>query len=1011
MGSLADKNASSEAAAPDRTADLADGGRASPRPGALAGASFARAASSENAVRKLLVAVKNAVDTEGSVVRPARPMLVRALAAVGGADKTGGGDDEARATRSVPVVDGFSGRSARDAEMRSTRALVESAVCGASACLAALDDVDDDVDDDGDGDDVDASTATRRFSMSTRRAVSHALLDALGPATRRNSCVGEAFAPHVSAVFAKCLGSESPASPASSFRKTGVCPRVAVRFAKILRVPPALALPFPGSAIELAEALVEAIATENARGRRSAPRAPDSPSATPDIAPTDSVPGGFSESEFEPNGDALEPAIESVARKRSALLAARSAAPASRAGAVAELLTWSGEGARASRALVERLADACVDAGHASAAEALTKTAETETAFSLRARLAQTHADAGNHRAARRLASESLVDELRGDAEESFAFYRVDGSRKGVETEGAASTASKASDDAVAPFGGTSETVGGVLESALGRRGRERVILANDAASLAAARVWLERALAAERSETDRESTRDGPAIVGFDCEWRPGPGDASINPVTVAQFAAGGSHRAASATTRARETETNDEPRNDADGPEETSFDRTRASAVVLDCAATLGPAAPAATADAATAFVRRAFSACLLVGFGVAGDARRLVASYPERFARDAPFENALTAATVCARDVAVTLGGSVHGDAASLSALCAATLGPGNELDKTEQTSRWDERPLRASQIRYAALDALAPRLALHALLEKRADRMFRGDVAKACRPWTRVHKLVVPVARDRDTGSSSAHHAELPPRTDADVRAALARLGALLTDDGAGDGDDDEDDDASRLRVVDGWRAWLADGAFGSSSSAPPLLCKTLAVVAERVGDGTIELAATCVLPAGDSARLDLVAAAEALGAGARDETGSVRHANVRLRLANEVELRRLFGFAPGSVGPFGLRDLEDVATTASVARASLMDESLVRGGETPSSKRLLGRATIAVGGGAPDVKVVGTARAVARHAEARIARIALRGGWGGETERAARESLGVDETIRETATLT
>ena len=156
MGSLADKNASSEAAAPDGTADLADGGRASPRPGALAGASFARAASSENAVRKLLVAVKNAVDTEGSVVRPARPMLVRALAAVGGADETGGGDDEARATRSVPVVDGFSGRSARDAEMRSTRALVESAVCGASACLAALDDVDDDDDDDvDDGDDVD----------------------------------------------------------------------------------------------------------------------------------------------------------------------------------------------------------------------------------------------------------------------------------------------------------------------------------------------------------------------------------------------------------------------------------------------------------------------------------------------------------------------------------------------------------------------------------------------------------------------------------------------------------------------------------------------------------------------------------------------------------------------------------------------------------------------------------------------------------------------------------------
>ena len=324
-----------------------DGGpvsSASRRPGALVGASFADAASSPSSAHPahaLLVAVKRAIRSEGSVVRPARPTLVRALAAVGGADADA--DDDAKA------IDGFSGKSARDAQTRSTRALVESAVRGASACLAALDDVDEDLEVDekknvDDVDDVDARTATRRFSMSTRRAVSHALLDALGPATRRNGCVGNAFAPYVSAVFAKCLGSSC------AFRKTGVCPRVAVRFAKILRVSPSAALPSPGSATTLATKLVEAIqkaiqkndAADPARAfaKRS--------SETPNV-PRNPKPGVV---------------------RRVTPLATRADAPASRAGAVAELLVWSGEAAAAAETLVVALAEACVDAGHASAAGA-----------------------------------------------------------------------------------------------------------------------------------------------------------------------------------------------------------------------------------------------------------------------------------------------------------------------------------------------------------------------------------------------------------------------------------------------------------------------------------------------------------------------------------------------------------------------------------------------------------------------------------------------------------------
>ena len=943
-----------------------DGGpvsSASRRPGALVGASFADAASSPSSAHPahaLLVAVKRAIRAEGSVVRPARPTLVRALAAVGGADADA--DDDAKA------IDGFSGKSARDAQTRSTRALVESAVRGASACLAALDDVDEDlevdekknVDDVDDVDDVDTRTATRRFSMSTRRAVSHALLDALGPATRRNGCVGNAFAPYVSAVFAKCLGSSC------AFRKTGVCPRVAVRFAKILRVSPSAALPSPGSATTLATKLVEAIqkaiqkndAADPARAfaKRS--------SETPNV-PRNPKPGVV---------------------RRVTPLATRADAPASRAGAVAELLVWSGEAAAAAETLVVALAEACVDAGHASAAEALTK-ARAGDAFALRARLAQTHADAGNHRAARRLASESLVDELRAsDAEEAFAFFPPCA---------AAGASTKTDDDAMRATS--------VLASALGD-GNEAILVANDLESVSSAFSWLENALIEERS---RFST----PIVGFDCEWRPGPGDATTNPVTVAQFAAAG--------TALNEffVRNSTKESNEKTFPEKTERTaRISARVVVLDCAAAFGPDADDALAGAGARFVRRVFSECLLCGFGVASDARRLVASYPERFFSEAHSIPSFAAKTVCARDVAATLGGEKKNEHArvSLSGLCAAVFGPGNFLDKTEQTSRWDERPLRPSQIRYAALDALAPRLALGAMLERRAARMFARDVSAACRPWTRIHALHEKEKETSEKGKETS--SPLRPLTDADVRAALAKLGALRTDD-----EKTESASSLTLALVTGWRAKTQaplsaspadDASVGTSNvffnkRQTPLLCKTLAVVAERVGDGGVELAATCVLPARDDVRLDLDAAAVALGIFAEDDANvfsessnvfsssrddvvgaSTKKKRLRLRLANETELHRLFGFATGSVGPFGLRDLRKAAlieaeteaesratkkavlktVLGSVKRAAVVDESL------------FAHDAIAVGGGAPDVKVVGTARAVATRADARVARI-------------------------------
>ena len=916
------------------TSDVTVGVQKSPRPGAVAGASFTDAARNATASEKdekthaLIFAVKNALDSEGSVVRPARPSLVRALAAVGGVE------DAVSPETASPNIDGFSGSSARDAETRSTRVLVESAVRGAAACLAALGDVDDAPFEDetakrSDTDDkIRARTKTRRFSMSTRRAVSHAILDALGPATRRNGCVGDAFAPHVAKVFETCLKgfirrgtcgdededsekqersfSEDPSdtqSVGTNLAFSGVCPRVAVRFAKILRVSPALASPFPGAATRMAEALSLAAVAEKKKESRS---------------------------ERQGEGVANENENENESFK--------SDTPASRAGAVAELLAWSGESASVPEALFVSLSQLCVDAGHASAAEVLLKT-RVEDAHALRARLARTHADAGNHRAARRLAGESLLDELRRDAEEPFAFLPVSPNPLSSLDEGVSKE--------------TTFCRKGVLASALGDS-NESIVLAHDLHSVSRARALLDSAFSRERLSDPRrgQSHRLPTPIVGFDCEWRPGPGDASSNPVTVAQFAM------------------------------HTGVRKNGHAVVVLDCALVFGPNASFELAAAATSFVKTVFERCLLCGFGVASDARRLAASYPDRFfsvsfgsdGSKQPHEENITVTTVCVRDVSITLGASAQTHASSLSNLCASVLGPNDALDKTEQVSFWDARPLRRSQILYAAYDALAPRCVLVALLQKRAKRMFEGDVADACVPWTKketlgaafLQTLKEKTENDRD-GRLGDFLSSTPPRTDADVRRALTRLGALTqSDEILADAEGDVSSVASPLVMVEGWST--------SSLNRTTLLCKTLAVVAESSSDGNVFLAATCVLPAFDSIRLDLAAAAEALlGVDVSSPSPAFR-----LRLANTNELHELFGFAAGSVGPFGLRD-----SVKSLRRLTVMDESLFVEENAKKTKLSCGSSLVAVGGGAPDVKVVGTAQAVAKHADASVARLTAR----------------------------
>jgi prolyl-tRNA editing enzyme YbaK/EbsC (Cys-tRNA(Pro) deacylase) len=162
--------------------------------------------------------------------------------------------------------------------------------------------------------------------------------------------------------------------------------------------------------------------------------------------------------------------------------------------------------------------------------------------------------------------------------------------------------------------------------------------------------------------------------------------------------------------------------------------------------------------------------------------------------------------------------------------------------------------------------------------------------------------------------------------------------------------------------------------MVEGWSTSSLKRTTLLCKTLAVVAESTSDGNVFLAATCVLPAFDSIRLDLAAAAEALlGVDVSSPSPAFR-----LRLANTNELHELFGFAAGSVGPFGLRD-----SVKSLRRLTVMDESLFVEENAKKTKLSCGSSLVAVGGGAPDVKVVGTAQAVAKHADASVARLTAR----------------------------
>lgn len=1072
-------------------ADPLDGGFDPKRRGAAGakradlGARFAAAASaSVHPAASLLAEVRAVVAEERGLPRPARPHLVRALGRLGGFDSESSsnasttkenlnGDAISNANlRGATPSSSSSSASARSIrlarERTETRALVSAAVRGAATCLVTLDQsaeraTDEEIT-------TPASSSVRTWAYSDRRRVAHALLDAVGPAARRNGCVGLAHVASVRAVFAGCLLARTPdaasggangVSPAATFHVGLACPRVAVRFANILRVPPSAAID-PGDATALAEALVRAVANADEREVGNARGAP----------PFDD---GFDRDfELDPGGAVSVSLLSDDAIPSLPPSAVRSSPPSnvraacvSRAGAVAELLSWSGESSAFPESSAEVLAVACVEAGHASAAEALARDVP-----SLSRRLVEAHAELGNHRAARRVAAELEWDRTDDHSDILFDLETLDVAE---DVAGHADVDPEDAKDAKDPKNSRPTPLANLLADS-----DEGILLVDCASTLETARerarIATDGALFAD--EVDGESDESPPGrmsrrealpvpvhaysssssssssatpslatFVGLDCEWRPGVDHA---PVELVQLAFG--------ANRAR-----------VGG----------ARAVLLDCPALLGDAADASLAAATTRFLAEVFSRAVIVGFGVAADVERLFASYPDRFRRfrvpvladpvltdpnltvptpTPPVDSVVSAfpdaTCACARDAAVSLGVPAAATA-SLSSLCRAVL-DGRALDKKQQKSDWARRPLTREQIAYAATDALAPAMAFHKLAEvaKKSEarrgliRRGRGatttenttkktregeaadegeqnggddfapdensddavvasvvanasDVVAFARAWTR-----------RVNVSRAIERSAPPPRTVDDVRAAIERVPGLALEtwttaedpnaegeDEDDDGDenqeaDDDENDEGKVKdgdVRDGSSSADATARVRSrslgASVAPPgvTLCKTLGVVATGVGSNPgAPRFVVCALRAGDDARLDMDALADAIvrsgsdddgeeplsksaaSLPAKNQTSSVR--TVRCRMATRDELAREFGFPPGSMGPFGLRP------DPSAPRATFVDEDVFDG--DPKKK-------VAVGGGAPNVKVVGDAQTLFRACDAVVARVSRR----------------------------
>ena len=444
--------------------------------------------------------------------------------------------------------------------------------------------------------------------------------DALGPATRRNGCVGNA-SPYVSAVFAKCLGSSC------AFRKTGVCRARAVRFAKILRVYAVRRVAVSGLGDDAGDEAGGGDPEGDPEEKRGSGPRPSSKrsSETPNV-PRNPKPGVVRRvTPLATRADA-----PGVARRR------RRRARRRRRRRRRRRNTGGGAGGGVSTRR------------HASAAEALTK-ARAGDAFALRARW--------------RRRTRTRVTTARRGGSPARARGRASRVRRGggvcVFPPRGSRRVDKTDDDAMRATSARASALGD---------GNEAILVANDLDSVSSAFSWLENALVAERSRFSTRSwgsTASGASHSGARDDQ---PGDRRAQP------AAAGTALNEFFVHRNSTKESNE--KTECTARISARVDRARLRRGVRPRRRRRAKL-PAPARDSC---VESSPSACF------AGSASHPTREGSSRATPSVSFRphsiQPFAAATVCARDVAATLGGEKKNEHArvSLSGLARACVRPG-------------------------------------------------------------------------------------------------------------------------------------------------------------------------------------------------------------------------------------------------------------------------------------------------------------------------------------------
>jgi hypothetical protein len=361
-------------------------------------------------------------------------------------------------------------------------------------------------------------------------------------------------------------------------------------------------------------------------------------------------------------------------------------------------------------------------------------------------------------------------------------------------------------------------------------------------------------------------------AVLGLDVEWRPDGRDAAPpptaaqppspptlcpqprarNPPSVLQIAVG--RRASREVERV------------------WVVDLLRLEGALADESAAgraLGAAARAAEAGLRAAL----HSSCALkLGFAFQEDLARLhyESARLRCFDRVAPLCDLRVAALLDARAHEARYGGF---SLCALVGTCARLC-----VDKAEQCSDWQARPLSAAQLRYAATDA-ACLLDLHRALHALAPHALAAATSDARPP------PAAGLVRARPGGALAAPS----PAALARVRAAVAR--------------------------VESGAAWLAPAALAAPTRADAELNAICVLAPQHAQPQPAQPAARCFLVLTDArCKLHLRALADALGV-------------ERLRLAYADECERLFGANAGFVPPVPLADGVSVVLHPSLRAAA------------------------------------------------------------------------------------